>query len=829
MTSKVSNHKEILAAYKGVQLGNANEAATRLKVIDRILREVLGWDDEDISPEERVSEDGSTTYADYVLRTANTAIVVEAKKASANFTIPTGVRKQKLSSSFVSGEVGSAIKQARDYARKLGIDFAAVTNGAIWIIFPAQRHDQVKFSDSNALIFPNLNSLLNEDYQEFIDILSRDAVVDGSLEITLLGRHENQFGTRKLGAAFSPTSKAPGKNPIFPLIEDAVITAFSDSISELDGELLEKCYVSTPDSMKFDNRVSLHISKRENLFKAAPVRPMKSAESNYLRERLATSVSRVKPLAILLLGTVGAGKTTFLHYTRKVKAKSLFEKSDKEPYAHWIYIDFRDCPDPSKSVEFIYEKIKEYFVQDEYFSSYSRSVESAYLKEIDALKKGPLFLISKNKDKFEQVVVDLISKDYEKVTPYVDKLLRHASGECAVFLVIDNVDQIEDEEAQSKLFGETISLGHKLGVNLIMAMRGATYARHKNSPTFDAFDFDPLQIDPPRVSSVLSRRFLLAKQLLEGKKGGFTAEHGAHIKLDNVARIIDLVQSSVLGTEIGHRIEVLAAEDVRFALRMTREFLEFGYSNFGRAWNLYNKDGRYILPKHEAFRAILLGNRNVYSEEFSPIGNPFDAHLSINSTQLLRLYVLSAIVNYASSQTFRHIDGTEIVECLRRIGFGDLITLKVLKDLCKFRFLHTASQSTPDLQSSFVPSRLGGYIVRDLIFYMPFLENVLFDTYIPDGGVWEELRKLSHQIDEARNRIERVDLRIERVKIFVNYLSMLYAPLQEESQKRNLPAEWCGNPFIETKSSLELELGKVAVSVRKNYGENGKSKDEEND
>lgn len=819
MMKSKSTHESILAAYQKAELFQANEAATRLKVIDRIIKEVLGWTDDDISPEEHVSEDGKTTYADYVLRTANSAIVVEAKKVGVSFEIkPTATRKQKLTKSFVSGELGDAIVQARDYARKLGIDFAAVTNGSAWVIFPAQRHDQVAFNESFALIFPNLISILHDDFQEFVGLLARDAVVDGSLELVIIGRPENQFGTRKLGHAFSVIHRSQQNNPIFPLIEEAVVTAFSDSIAELDGASLEKCYVATPETIKFDNRINLHISKRDHLFGSQPTRPMKPSESDFLRQKLASSIAQVKPLAILLLGSVGSGKTTFLHYTRKVKAAELFLKKPSGYYPHWIYIDFRDCEDQTSAIAFIYDRLREYIIADDYFKDYNRCVRKAYEKEIDALKSGPLFLLSKNQDKFDEVVTKILTNDYEKVAPYVDKLISHAAKHCAIFLVIDNVDQFEHEEDQSRLFTETISLGHRLGINLVMSIRGSTYVKHRNSASFDAFDFDPLQIDPPQISSVLSKRFALAKQLLNGKKGEFVAENGAHVKLDNVADIIDLVQSSVLGTEIGNRIEVLSTDDVRLALRMTREFLEYGYSDPGRAWQTYRSNGSYVMPKQEAFRAILLGNRSVYSEEFSPIANPFDSKLSRTTAQLLRLYVLSGIVNFATSQKFRHIDGTAIVESLRKIGFGDAIALRILQDLCRHRFLHTASQNEPDLYSSFFPSRLGGYIVRDLVAYFPFLENVMFDTFIADNDSWEKMRTISHTIEGERDKVARIKLRIERVRIFMSYLENLYLPLQVESQKRNLEAEWCGNPFIETRVQLNSEFERIVRSATKNYG-----------
>ena len=814
----ISIQDQILNVYQKLNLAQANEAATRLKVIDRIIKEVLGWNDDDIYPEEHAGEDGVSTFADYVLRTANNAIVVEAKKAGASFNLPSDTkRKQKLTNAFLSGDLGDAIIQARDYARKLGIDFAAVTNGNSWIIFPAQRHDQVKFNDSFALIFPDLTSILRNEYQEFHDLLSRDAVIDGSLDLTLIGRSENQFGSRKLGQAFTPNHKAISSNPLYPLIEEAVVTAFSDSISDLDGNLLEKCYVTTPETIKFDNRINLHISKRENFFAVQPSRPMKSSEMNVLRNKLSESISRVKPLAILLLGSVGSGKTTFLHYTRKVKAHDLFLKKKSGVYPHWIYIDFRDCEDQSNVLRFIYEKLLEYIILDDYFKDYNRCIRQAYDSEIQALKSGPLYLIAKNEEKFDSEVTKILSEDYRKVIPYVDKLITHASKKSAIFLVIDNVDQFENEDDQSRLFTETISMGHKFGVNLVMSIRGSTYSKYRNSATFDAFDFDPLQIDPPRISSVLSKRFALAKQLLQGKSGHFIAENGAHVKVQNTADIMDLVQASVLGTEIGNRIEVLSTEDVRLALRMTREFLEFGYSNPGKAWQIYKAQGSYVLPKQEAFRAILLGNRRTYSEEHSPIANPFDSKLSITSAQLLRLYVLSGIVNFASSQTFRHIDGTAIVESLRKIGFGDAITLKVLQDLCKYRFLHTASHNEADLHSSFFPTRLGGYIVRDLIAYFAYIENVMFDTFIADNKVWENLRSLSHKIDGERNTVSRVLLRIDRVKSFITFLEELYLPLQIESQKRGLIAEWCSNPFEDSRPKLKAELDRVKNSAIKNY------------
>jgi hypothetical protein len=300
---------EILKSYQQLTLSNANEASTRLKVIDRILREILGWLDEDISPEEHVTEDGNTTYSDYILRTANTAIIVEAKKVGAAFTAFAGQRRVKLSNQFLQSELGEAIIQARDYARKFGIDYAVATNGSIWAIFPAQRHDQVKFNDSTAQVFWSLQDALNESYQEFYDLLSRSSVISGSLESTLLGRVGNQIENRKLGNFFSTNARGTRHNPIFPLIEHEVKSAYSDSITYLDSDSFERCYVAAPETLKFDRKIRMNVSRRESIVGGSVLRAMKESDNKVLVEKFKKhgkkeiTLNISKPLAILLLNS----------------------------------------------------------------------------------------------------------------------------------------------------------------------------------------------------------------------------------------------------------------------------------------------------------------------------------------------------------------------------------------------------------------------------------------------------------------------------------------------------------------------------------------------
>src|SRR5690606_4935324 len=130
---------------------------------------VLGWTVADIHPEERLSEDGRTRFIDYVIRTANTAIVIEAKRIGATFDMPGAAdRRVQLTPSFVKGDLGEAIIQAREYGRGKSIPFAVVTNGYQWIIFPAIRTDQVEFGRSSAIVFQSLDLALGTELDYFL-------------------------------------------------------------------------------------------------------------------------------------------------------------------------------------------------------------------------------------------------------------------------------------------------------------------------------------------------------------------------------------------------------------------------------------------------------------------------------------------------------------------------------------------------------------------------------------------------------------------------------------------------------------------------------------
>ena len=809
---------ELIARLSDIRTFGGNEADTRFKVIDEILTSILAWDKNDFSHEKRLTEDGQESYLDYLITTAQTSLLVEAKRAQVNFTGLPSVRRAPLRGSWMKGDIRRAVIQARDYGRSKGVGFCAVTNGDAWIVFPVNRRDLVSFDDTSAIIFQNAEMALHSDIEDFRGLLSRDSVIDGSLEQQLLGGDSNQIENRRLNRIYDKSYSKISRRTMFSSIENEIVTAFSEDLIAANPELLEKAYVETADRMRFDDRIKMAVLRRDQVLRARPMRPIGREGAKAASSKITTIKIDTQPVALLTLGLVGAGKTTFLRYVETISGKSFFNQSAGQPSAHWLYADFRTFSKTISPRSHIFDAIIKYIKNNPTLGDYGQTISLAYKNEIANLTRGPLGFLRANKEAIDQRIGAMIVREYEEVVPYCKKILSFTTKTQPCFLVIDNVDQIEEAKIQDEIFLEAIAIARESNLNLVIAMRDATYVKNRSSAVFDAFSFDAIYIDPPDIQSVLSKRFVIANHLLKGKTFDVISDGGARVTVSDASHVVDMLSASVLGTEIGHLIEVSATGDVRLALRMTKQFLQFGYSTSYRAYQAFLRTGRYNFPIHEAIRAIMLGNQSIYRDEFSPILNPFDAKTGRSESQLLRLFIMTALVSAATTKEFQGIEASEVISSLERIGFSSRITNKVMGDLIKARVCFSRSHQDFTSESVLVPTRLCGYVVRDLIGRLVFLETVIFDTFIYGDEAWEHIREGMRKVFAEQRIIQRFKIRKAIAKEFFDWAEREFQKLTVEASKRNLGPFWTHNPMTRMRPVFEAELDRAYRSAVKHYG-----------
>lgn len=801
---------ELVHTHKGLVLSDANEANTRAKVIDWILRRVLGWKDEDVQWEERVSEDKETTFADYLITTANTLVIVEAKRAGAAFVLPTKIASARLGGILAQGEVGEAIRQARDYSRKRSAQFAVVTNGSAWIVFPAIRTDGVPFEESQARIFRDLNDINQNRFVEFWETLSRQRVIEGNLELELLGLGKTVGGRRPLSLLKEPEYKL-GRNSLYPFIEPAVTRALTDEGLLSDPEALRYCYVESSERLKYDSRLKMYLADIKPPLGRATVRVKTRKSRKYLAETITASVS-APPRFLLLLGSVGAGKSTFLNFIRNISAAKAISGK-----ILWLVVDFKKATERDDPRRFIYSKLLSLIDKDTEFGlgDWKQSILPSYKEAIDALGRGPLFPVKQQDTKaFDKNISAMIMAERERVEPYVEAIVRNSLTQRPGFLIVDNVDQIENVAVQNSIFSETQAAAQRMGLSVIMSLRDSTYIKSRNAPAFDAFQVESLYVDPPNVLPVLSRRFQYAKELLTGVSADLILSNGMRFKTGNVGLFFEIVAQSLLAEDAGFMFNVLSGGDIRRGLLLTREFLSSGHTTADLALHNYVSDKSYRFAIHEIFKGATLGPRKFFREEESLLPNIFSAKLGSSALQLLKFRTIHFFVTQAQAASFEGYPAEQFVAELHKAGIAEPDVEATLRALIDKRVLRTTDGAPYTLASRLLPTRLAGYLLNDLGKKFNYVEMCMLDAIIYDDVTWQRIVEMTAAIQRERDSLNTIRPRIERLREFLKYLGVLEERWVVDCRRRNLQQPLCdqilANAFF---PALEKDFERAMTSA----------------
>src|SRR5690242_16836168 len=107
---------QLMAEVEGYEEPIESEAASRFKIINRMHTEVLGWEYDQISPEEPAGEG----FADYALAIDGiNRLIVEAKRGESDFQLhrrPCGASYKLSGPVMVDKELKTGIQQAITYS-----------------------------------------------------------------------------------------------------------------------------------------------------------------------------------------------------------------------------------------------------------------------------------------------------------------------------------------------------------------------------------------------------------------------------------------------------------------------------------------------------------------------------------------------------------------------------------------------------------------------------------------------------------------------------------------------------------------------------------------
>jgi hypothetical protein len=716
-----------------------SEADTRVKIIDKILIDSLGWNENNIKREEK----NIAGFTDYVLSINDIPyLVVEAKKTGAYFEIPLSYNRRRYK---INGAISSvanltgAIIQARNYCLNIGVRFAAITNGIQFVIFPAFTRGK-RWDDAECVIFRDKEDIINH-FNIFWNILSLENISDGSL-INYLDGRKLSYEFNKIYSNIQNKNQKWTRNRLYTYLRPICEFVFTELLDKAKSSVLKECYIYERSNRNLGtNFKEIFIDKLPHFAANYKIKDFYEREkkAGAFQKEILTAIYNEEPQPlVLLLGGVGVGKSTFIHRFFKIVLE------DKETL-FWFCLDFRSSSfDDSTIEDFVYHQLLEQF-------------KTLYLPKVDTLLNDVGF----NHD--ENDVVKYIKSLFNLL-----KKLRFT-----IILTIDNVDQ-HDYLFQENLFIFSNHICNDLNILTILAIREETFIQSTQTGVFDAYHIPKFHISSPNFLNMIKKRIEFSISLLKNtdilkrlrlnKKKSIVGEltHYFEIMLRSLSK--DNNQSRL----IVRFFDNISVGNMREALMMFNCFLISGNTNINEMFQK-EKDNldTFQIGFHQLLKSIMLDEYRFYCSERSHIANLFDFDYSISHSHFNQLRILDILSekNNAKSKIGRgYILIEEIIQIFESISISKDVVLDCLKRMVVHDLVIFDNQSKTLIKDAYyVKITPAGFLyLNDLIYSFIYLDAVAVDTPISDKETYNEIKKHLNLSDLPN--------RIYKTKIFIKYL-----------------------------------------------------------
>jgi GTPase SAR1 family protein len=498
-TTREEAHKQIkdIGLKYGDKLKDANEAKTRLLLVDEILK-IFGWSPDEFRPETKSSP---KSYIDYLLTPTtpdNTPrLVVEAKRVSHTFGGPRfALRKTEYALSYLQGAFGPSltevIDQARRYCEETGVPYAAITNGSEWLVTHLIPPPGRSIADLKCLY---LGNLLADDapFDAAWEALGRTSIIQGGVEETFdgLNRLEYEFYGEpriKLGDWWGLNQ---GSTPS-PQMREFYDRFFDEITDPRRRTMLEHCFVSSSRLDQYESAIKHALSDIAPKY-IADADELEPGDSQKL---LVASTGDRKGRVVLVVGSVGVGKTTFI---TKIFTTTTSNKSE------FFRIDLINETDVTSSR--IWSQLLDWIRNKSPHLQEYTELRQIFHRDLEALRRGPFQkLFEKTPDDYTREEAKFLQAASEDPERYVRAMFQYLQkNRTSMIVFLDNADRLT-ESSQREIYNVAHQLA-QTGAAVIVPMRETTYYRAKEAGFLDVRSSDLVfHLQAPDLAQVLSKR-----------------------------------------------------------------------------------------------------------------------------------------------------------------------------------------------------------------------------------------------------------------------------------------------------------------------------------
>jgi hypothetical protein len=531
--------------------------------------------------------------------------------------------------------VEEGYRQARLYAHELNALYPAGFNPVRIIIASNGKEFWYGFADAAMPVAKALVSDLGP-YSPHIaalqESMSWTTLFAYAKKLALDLRPDGLFKTRRLvgGAGFQ--NEEVGQNTFGATITSSITSIFNPS-SKADRSFIAKNgYIPS-------RRRERYVDPIDRVIRAA--RPPSETDAQLLEDTSRpkeligriSGKSSLEHKVLLLIGSVGSGKTTFVDYLQEV---ALPRESVEATV--WCRLDMNAAP---VSAGEIYGWLRLALIE-----ACKASMPEEDFDDLDVLKK--VFSVEINR--FNKGVGKLYSSQPEifniKLAEHIETIqadrhvvaqahIRYCCGEKNKLCIIalDNCDKKTRDE-QLLMFEAAQWLQKEFRALVILPLRDETYDNHRTQPPLDTALKDMVfRIEPPLFQNVLISRVKLAMKALNkanATKLHFSLPNGMSVeypKSDQAYYLTSIVKSLFEHDRFVRRMIVgLSGRNMRSALEIFLEFCNSAHIGEDQIFKIRQSEGRHTLPLHQVATVLMRMNRRFYDSDHSYVKNLFSAN-----------------------------------------------------------------------------------------------------------------------------------------------------------------------------------------------------------
>ena len=745
---RLQEHKSTIAGASG-----SNEATTRLRAINTMLFDVLGWDKLDVEAERYCRAEG---FADYALKDESSiCLIVEAKKSEETFVIPSRAFAVTAPVGFplIAEECPAAdraLRQALGYAASEGARFIAITNGFQWIITLTFVPNQ-NITERSVYVFESVDAI-EKNFALFWNCFSQQGLLS-NWAVNALLECRKAPPPSKLAQRLLNYPVPANRNQIADELGIVLGIVWDETRYEEDEpEFLAQCYVEPRTSAAsiaqakelLERKLSTDERIRSQAIETGGVAP------------LIPNYSPDKP--VVVLGNVGHGKSTFLRYLRMIKAKEVLGK-----YVQ-LQIDFIDRPDSQSDVgRFVYgeveRQLREHYGID---SGADAIVRAALHPDLARFKRSPEGLaFPKDSPEYRREELDFIKDIKGNIHIFLQKVIYHIkfARSTSVAIFFDNLDR-RSESIQEEAFLRASAIARDWASLVFVCLRPTTFYKSKTFGVLDSVAPVVINVVSPKTENLVVRRLKFAKKFAEGtplsrksQRAPLSANLSAH--LPRVALTLDSVADSFRKNGmLAPFFDAISNGNARDVLTYVYDVLTSMHLDTTKILDKIETTGGYIMPEHEALKAILLGNFMHYNPEISVFINLYDIQKADPMEHFTRLLALHHAVNVPdTAPTFGYCGVADLIRYLCQIGFSEEHVRFTTKHLYKKKCYEARDpiEEWSETIKEVKVTPLGKYHINVLAHKFQYIDAVLVDTPI----IYDNVRQILLDSFAIRERLER--------------------------------------------------------------------------